>query len=44
LRLNQISVDTAAAIDETCKANKLDAQRQRRDAFDAQREASFAKL
>ena len=44
LRLNQISVDTAAAIDEICKANKLDLQKQRREAFEAQREAAFAKV
>ena len=43
LRLNQISVDTAAAIDEICKANKLDLQKQRREAFEAQREAAFCK-
>ena len=39
----QISVDTAAAIDEICKTNKLDAQRMRREAFEAQREAAFTK-
>lgn len=43
LRLNQISVDTAAAIDEICKANKMDLQAKRREMFEKQREAQFAK-
>ena len=41
--MTQISLDTAAAIDEICKTNKLDAQRMRREMFEAQREAQFAK-
>ena len=41
LRLNQISVDTAAAIDEICKTNKLDVQRMRRETFEAQRELAM---
>ena len=40
---SQISLDTAAAIDEICKTNKLDAQRTRRELFEAQREALYAK-
>jgi hypothetical protein len=43
LRLNQISVDTAAAIDEICKANKMDLQTRRREMFEKQREAQFIK-
>jgi len=43
LRMNPIGVDTAAAIDEICKTNKLDAQRMRRDLFEAQQAAMFNK-
>ena len=32
----------AAAIDEICKTNKLDAQRLRRELFESQREAQYA--
>ena len=39
LRLNQISVDTAAAIDEICKTNRAEAQRTRREMLEAQRAA-----
>ena len=41
LRLNQVSVDTAAAVDEICKTNKSDAQRTRRAMFEAQRAAVY---
>ncbi|KAL1511452.1 hypothetical protein AB1Y20_006251 [Prymnesium parvum] len=37
LRLNQVSVETVAAIEGICKKNKLDAQRARRELFEAQR-------
>ena len=37
LRLNQISVDTVAAIEDVCKKNKVDAQRARREYMEAVR-------
>lgn len=41
LRLNQISVDTVAAVDDLCKKNKLEAQRTRRELFEAHRQAEM---
>jgi len=38
MRLNQVSIETVAAIDDLCKKNKLEAQRQRREMFDMQRQ------
>ena len=37
MRLNQVSIETVAAIDDLCKKNKLEAQRARRELFEAQR-------
>jgi len=37
LRLNQISVDTVAAIEDVCKKNKFDAQKARREYLEAVR-------
>jgi len=38
MRLNQVSIETVAAIDDLCKKNKLDAQRAKRELFEAQRQ------